>query len=608
MSRFATSLVIALLATTVFAQQPQSTYVYFSTRFSETPASGNGGFISDLHAATFPTPQFGAGYVNEAVAMNSPGVAVVRPGVPNKARYAQQVGVPGCPNNIPCVTDFVEVVNFPQLNVICGDTDNDGLYNETANFAGVDALYIPFVPEGRAVTIHEMFVSTFSDSVGTGGYRGAAIKRADMVLFPASTNLYPLPSIATQPIFFIRQADLEVFFGMAPGTGNTMNTDGFAVDQSNGDIYISFDGQTSSNATAFSGAGFFDAPGSFLANQPVLAGEVFRIPGSAYTPSGPYGIVTNPIANLVQRVYNAADVLAMVTLANGGTTPILGVSFTNMKDMDVNYTTSAPNLTPRGFTIRHLWFNVDSRGPSLTAAANPRAAAIYDTQNGGSFATINGVTMNTPNAAGYHDVSFSNVTSTSAPGFWAGPMDALDIVDLQNPWDPVLGNPIHLDAFPDSGYTLNGTTPTQTIFGYAAGVIPGSALAIFMRADLKVPGGFIDRYSAANLSPVNGFPDLYMDILGINNPSFLMAPAFLAPFGQDPFVASLFNGGPATNPFNWNPLVTFTDAAGANNGDTAFSLNLAPLIGIVPFGFVLTFQALDLGNFRLSDPLSFDFN
>ena len=47
----------------------------------------------------------------------------------------------------------------------------------------------------------------------------------------------------------------------------------------------------------------------------------------------------------------------------------------------------------------------------------------------------------------------------------------------------------------------------------------------------------------------------------------------------------------------------------ANNGDSAFSMDLTPLFGSVPFPFILTFQAVDLASspLRLSDALSFEF-
>src|SRR5262245_38589307 len=223
MSRFTSAFVIAaLLAGAAAAQNSQ--YVYFSTRFAETPVSGRGGHIADLTAPTHPLVM-GLGYVNEAAVLNSQGLAVVRPGVPNMIPISGQgcATPPFCPPPPPMVVDFQEIANIPQFDLEMGDTNGNGLYNDTTNgqgtgtqvnFAGVDAVWVPFPPAGRAANLHECFISTFFDSPGTMGYRGAAITEADVFLLPAAPNFYPLPSAPVAPVFFLRQADLEVFFAM----------------------------------------------------------------------------------------------------------------------------------------------------------------------------------------------------------------------------------------------------------------------------------------------------------------------------------------------------------------------------------------------------------
>ena len=73
--------------------------------------------------------------------------------------------------------------------------------------------------------------------------------------------------------------------------------------------------------------------------------------------------------------------------------------------------------------------------------------------------------------------------------------------------------------------------------------------------------------------------------------------------------ATLFNGGPANNPYYWNPITTAVDSANIDNGDTAWTLDYLPFAP-VPAGLnlIAVFQALDLTTFKLSDPISFEFN
>ena len=407
----------------------------------------------------------------------------------------------------------------------------------------------------RAANLHEMFISAFSDSPGALGYRGTAITEADMMLFPAAPNLYPLPSTPQAPVFFIRQSQLEVFFGMAPGTGAAIDTDGFCVDQSNGDIYISFDGASGTNALPFTGT-FRSAPAT-LTTTTVHAGDIFRIPGNAYTPSGPYGIVTNPQPNLIQRVYTQADVTTMVTTAGGCISNTgsasTGVLYTNSRGLSIDVTAALPTTaTPQGFVIKQLFFTIDNRGVTTTGCPgtpstcqpgvnqNLTSAAIYSTQTGGSFAVINGTIMNQPSAVGMRDCSFNTL-------FFTGPLDAACVVQLATPYDPVSGGPFHLDNFPDSGYRTTPPPPSPHPV-----VSPATSRAR-PPADHRDPGPrghsdrglYIDRYSTLAFGILGGYPDLFIDLIGINNPGFLIAPFLLAPYGQNAAAQSFFNGGPA---------------------------------------------------------------
>lgn len=621
--------VVAFLAVNLVAQN--GTYVYFSTRFAETPLSGRGGYVVDGNPTTIPVPVFAAGTVNEAAVMNSNGFGFVRPGVPNKYPISFVPGVVP-----PPVTDFIEVSNFPQINLLMGDTDSDGQFNEGGsfpncvtggnppcpkpttsytNFAGVDALYIPNPPIGRAASIYDCFVSTPTDSGGTGGYRGSAITEADMVMFPKATNPYPAPSAPQSPIFFIRQTHIEMFFGMAAGSGNAIDTDAFAVDATTGDIYISFDSPSSTSPNCFTGT-FLSAPG-VSTTAIIHAGDIFKIPGFAYTSTGPFNVVSAPISGLVERVFASTDVTTMVTTAGGTILPTAlgGVAYTNIYGLDIDYIHAGSIVTPTGFSSLQLFFTVDNRGGPAAGGGNPSSPAIYTSVSGGQFAVLNGVTMSTPAAMGMAPLSFSN-------GFFAGAIDALDVYELANPLDPFTGNPMHLESFPDNGRgylsrasmgnPANPANFSNNLICSIAGSPPGSTIAVFARADITTVGGFIDRYDSFASGVPDGCPELYLDVANVYTNSLILAPLGFSVLGQDPFVHSLMNGGPINNPLYSNPIRTAVDINNTDNGDSAFSFDLTVLgpLPTIPGGvnFILTFQAIDLNSLKLSDPMSFEMN
>jgi hypothetical protein len=606
--------VLCLIALTVAApsQSPGTQYVYFSTRFVETPRSGRGGHAYDLAPPTHPLVM-GLGYRNEAAVLDPQGFAVVLPGAPNMTPVPSAIcpNPPACPPLPPMVVDFQEIAGAAQLDLECGDTNGNGIYNETTNgsptgtstnIAGIDAIWIPNPPASRAANLHECFISTFAASPGAMGYRGAPITPADVFLLPSAPNFYPAPSSPAPPIFFLRQSDLETFFCMGAGTGAAMNVDAFAVDVPTGDIYLSFDGLSPTNPAAFIGS-FFTGPG-IATTAAVHAGDVFRIPAWAFAPAGPYGVVTAPLPGHVERIYTAADLAAVVAIGGGCVT---GVPYLNTTGLDIDDTQSVMNLAPCGFGVRPLFFTIDNRGaPAAACSGSPvqnlTATAIYTTGVGGAFAVLNGITMNTPAALGMSDFAFDGSSA-------AGPIDALDVVELPTPWDPVAGAPFHLDARPTGYGTLMGPAPTPVVTGYVAGAAPGATIGILMRADVQVSGGFIDRYSTGWFENVAGHPDLFMDFLSVNNQKFVLGPSYLWPLGQDLLAVSMFNGGPGFS--GQNPIPTWSDPnvwPHANNGDSAFSIDLSPFVGIWPFPFVLTFQALDLTQEKLSDAVSVEFN
>lgn len=625
--------VSALIAASALAQGTGT--AYFSTRFAEVPQSGRAG--DNASAPTVPcgginTPGPLGNYKVESAIANSEGLSYVQPGVLNMT-----IPFTGSPGAGVQTTDFVEVMNFPQWELIIGDLDADGIPTESSNFPGIDAIYIPTPPGGhpnRPLNIHEMFVSSFSDSSGSQGFLGAGITEADMVMLPRAANPYPVPPTQVAPIFFVRQAHWETFFGL-PAPNNAIDVDSFAVDEATGDIYVSFDGAGGTNNVAFAGAVFRTSPGGPLQPaQNVLRGDIFRIPAAAYTPSGPYGIVTNPVSGLAERVLASADVLGMVTFAGGtlatcvpgcnstftcataATSPLCG-NWTpvNVYSLDLE-PLGGSMVTPSGFTIANLLFTVDNRGgcvgngpttctgTSMTSAFtatghNMSATAIYSTLGGGMFAVINGVLMDRPSSAGIRDTGFTFT-------FYAGPLDALDVVSQT--FNPFLERPVHLDFFPTRNLlSTNANVWGGTVEGHVSGAQPFASLAI-MGSFILVPiGGYAPRWDVSGFLP--GYPDLYVDPFGIADPYCLISPAIFSPYCQS-FLQPLMSTNPAP--------VWVDPVNNEQNGDTCFRLDLSSVVPPFPNqgpayttpGFIplLIFQAVDLSNLRLSSPMSYQFN
>ena len=584
------TLVFSALALAASAVAQDST-VYFSTRFTETPASGRGGFINDTAAPCLPTPLFGIGFVIESAVANAQGVSYVTPGVLNTTVV----------NSLPpqMTNDFVEVSNFPQFNLYLGDMDQDGITHESTNFRGVDAMYIPTPAMGRPNNIHEMFVSCWSSSTGSSGYLGDSILESDMVLLPAAAAFYPVNDPGVAPVYFIRRADWATLLGV-PSTTSSLDVNAFTVDQTTGDIYCSFDNST------ITGTMLVTSPGGGAAPITLTRGDIVRIPAAAYTPSGPYGIVTAPVAGLAERVYSAADVTSMVSSA-GGTITVTGTVNVYSLSIDPVGGTSA---TPSGFAIPDLLFTIYNQGGQVPATPNASSSAVYTTATNGSFAVLNGLTMDQPNALGRNDNSFNNQ-------YYAGPLDAMSVIQHSPNIDPMADRPVHLDTYPTNG-VLTDPIYNGRITCYVSGLPPGGQAGVFARIDQIGAGGFVSRTSVAGSVP--GYPDLYVDPFGMANQSCVLAPvnSIFGPICQMPVAQTFFNNpsSATANPDpnqSINPISVFTDPSnGSQNGDLCFELDLTTLLppGTVPTSppTILTFQVIDFSTVRLSSPLPIQLN
>ena len=397
----------------------------------------------------------------------------------------------------------------------------------------------------------------------------------------------------SSPVFFIRQGDWEAFFGLLV-PNNSIDVDAFTVDEVTGDIYASFDGTTGIpnslvKQTSTSGAT------SYTINR----GDVIRIPRAAYTPAGPYGIVTNPLPGFAELVLTQANILAMVTAANGPAGGLPSVLPVNTFSLDKDPAGGTSVGATTGFSYPNLLFTVDSSGGPTTAPAYVYAPAVYSTSGGGSFAVVNGITLNSAAALGMRATSFNT-------GFYAGCLDALDVITHTPTLSPFYDRPLHLDAFPTNALLgTNGPSYTAMLTGYISNAAPNTQLAILGGLYYLSNGSWVPRY---DVSPfVGGYPDLYIDPFGFANPNCLIAPS-TPPYdlGCQTPASVLLNGGA-------NPVPVWTDPINATqNGDCCFTLDLTLVVpvGTPPFlpPPVIVFQAIDSISYRLSSPLSFQLN
>jgi hypothetical protein len=455
----------------------------FGTQFTEAALSGVGG--------TQPMPGL------QSAVIDNQGVSIVVPSAAMPNAY--------------------EIVNFGGLAAYYGDTNSNGTHVESTDVGtNIDAIWVPRSISSPANWC-DFFFSTGSDvgGGGTGGILGGTpVFETEMILLQLSS---------APPLKLYSEAQLEVLLGMAPGSLASADVDAFTKDNTTGDMFFSFTDTVTINGTT-----------------PALDGDIIVVPGAAYTPVGPYGVVTAPIAGLAYVGATEASLAAIITG--------LGVV------LPANRELSSIDLDPRGgtfgappVTIPNMIFTFETSG----ATSGPRAPSVYTTFGGGAFFTINGVTLNVAPAVGLNPTSFN-------PMFTCGSLDALDFVAAAS------RHPLTIDRFP------NSVIPTPGLVAFdIAGIAPGSSAQIVVNSGPAGPGTASFRQFIPGLT---GHCELYVNF-------------------ADPIFACFFFGGcaPLLAP-NPVPISTLPDYG-------AFALTV-PLP--LPAGFTLTFQALDLTTLALS--------
>jgi hypothetical protein len=289
------------------------------------------------------------------------------------------------------------------------------------------------------------------------------------------------------------------------------------------------------------------------------------------------------------------------TNTTSGTVNVYGLS------IDPNGGTSA---TPAGFATPDLLFTIYNQGGQSGGTANASASAVYTTAGGGAYATLNGVTMDQPAALGMNYVSFNS-------SYFAGPLDAMSVVQHAPNLDPMADRPVHLDTYPTNGI-LSDPAYNGRITCYVSGLPPGGQAGVFARLDTIAAGGFVSRSSLAG--SVQGYPDLYVDPFGVANQSCVLAPAnsIVGNVCQNPLAQTFFNNPSSSTATpdptqSVNPITVFTDPNnGAQNGDLCFEIDLLTSLppGAMPPSppLIITIQVLDFSTVRLSSPIALQLN
>ena len=331
-----------------------------------------------------------------------------------------------------------------------GDDDGNGSY--TGSIIGdVDALYMP--PGGSLpASIFNVFLS-FQVDVAPGGIltnSGVGIDDGDVVRLLPRGGFVP---------FILRT---QIADAMAT-TSTSIDVNGFSVDSSNGDIYLTFTATQSVNGTSASD------------------GSVIRIPGSGYI-ANPDGTVQSVTTGSAEIVLSEADVDAIFLNAGlNGITDCFGIAMDPF---------GGTFLSPQtGTAMANLWLVDDdaSDGPS-----------IVTTSGGGGIATLGPSIFNDPASLGLAPTNFFGgaVGNLSALTFFGSPLPA---------------RPLHLDTFP-----LAVTTPGTVTIDVSGGSPGPNVMLIAKFGEASIPASFTYRWSIfLSMLPMfdvpGGFDELYIN-------------------------------------------------------------------------------------------------
>lgn len=408
------------LCTTLSAQNGT---LFFSTDATEVAASGAGG------SAVAPG-NFTAVFRDESIAMVTPGAGASATAIAHRATWA----------------------------AIFGDEDGDGDYIEGV-IGKVDGLHLrASAPNPPAIS--DFLVSFSDDVVGPLGALGGALARdGDIVRVNPGGTVTPFLT--------------EIQIGQALNSVVNMNVDGFTIEETSGDIYL-----TMSTTMTIGGASLED-------------GGIVRIPGTAYTlnATGNVAAVTTGSAQIVLHEVQVSIFFFAAGLGTVG----------DLKDIEID--PAGGTFTGNGgLSVRNLW---------LTGEGATTAPVILRTANGGGVLMVNGVTMSGGPAFGL-----------GTTGFQGGPVSILNALAWKAGVPTTKPRTLSLDS---AGVLTPGTLKID----YGGGVAGANCFVFANLATASPPGGFTGRTVISTGSPFlvpGGFRELYCDDFA--DPLFALLASF----------------------------------------------------------------------------------
>ncbi|MEO0480230.1 MAG: hypothetical protein AAF196_12185 [Planctomycetota bacterium] len=285
-----------------------------------------------------------------------------------------------------------------------GDEDGDGAYTDSI-ITSVDAIWLRANNPGTP-SLHDLYFSV-QTPVDPGGFLGAPVSDGDMVRIRRDGSLET----------FLSQADVISAMG---GASTNVDINGFTVDQSNGDLYMTFTAGVDVNGTAMADGG------------------IMLIPGSAYTLAG--GVVTAMTPNTAVVALTDADVSAIFMAVTGD-------NISDCTGIEIDPTGGTFMSPSTGLTLPHLWLADDDGADD----------SIISTKV--AIPTVNGVPL------------------TAGPGMGLTPLNPFGSPN-GNPFgiafvaqNPAPVRPMIVDQFPSSfpapamvNVDIAGASPTSAVF------------------------------------------------------------------------------------------------------------------------------------------------
>jgi len=252
-------------------------------------------------------------------------------------------------------------------NVVLGDHDGDGNFDERQQFGGIDALVHPRDKNGARVRIDKTRLF-FSPRSGEPTLFGPAFQPADIGRV--------LPGGFVER--FLTAGQVHAAFGIPNNVAVDVDAAALHLTPNGGSVYLSFEG-----AHAITVAG--------LGVVVVGDGAIVRIPPAAITwtlsPWDGAAIVDTVVPLSGQLVLAESQVDTRV--ANSGIRDAAGAAVTTIGDLD------GLTLDPQGGTFQSPWINAPI--PHLWfCGENLTGAGIVSTAGGGSIPALNGVPLGSP--------------------------------------------------------------------------------------------------------------------------------------------------------------------------------------------------------------------